>query len=200
MPKIIKITILIAVISFFTACSNKEENVLQSELEIANECKNMNINFEMDCYDLISYKNSFAQLRLGIYAQDRGLVREAFSRYTDAKKAGNPYANALLYEFYSNGIVVKKDKQKARNLLEEVQDVDPIAAYKLSSFLLQENIQKAIQLLEYASKNGVKDALKTLATIFSNNLYIKEDLAKSEYYNELYKITQGNFSKKIYGR
>jgi len=200
MLKIIKITILIAVISFFTACFNKEENILQSELEIANECKNMDINFEMDCYDLISYKNSFAQLRLGIYAQDRGLVKEAFNRYTAAKKAGNFYANALLYEFYSNGIVVKKDIQKARNLLEEVQDMDPIAAYKLSFFLLQENIQKAIQLLEYSSKNGVKDALKTLATIFSNNVYIKEDLTKSAYYSELYKITQGDFSKNIYGR
>jgi len=200
MLKIIKITILIAVISFFTACYNKEENILQSELEIANECKNMDINFEMDCYDLISYKNSFAQLRLGIYAQDRGLVKEAFNRYTAAKKAGNFYANALLYEFYSNGIVVKKDIQKARSLLEEVQDMDPIAAYKLSFFLLQENIQKAIQLLEYSSKNGVKDAFKALATIFSNNLYIKEDLTKSAYYSELYKITQGSFSKNIYGR
>jgi len=200
MLKIIKITILVTVISFFGACSNKEANILESELETANECKNMDINFEMDCYDLISYKNSFAQLRLGVYAQDRGLVKEAFSRYTYAKKAGNFYANALLYEFYLNGIFVKKDIQKARTLLEEVQNIDPIAAYKLSFFLLQENIQKAIQLLEYASKSGVKDALKTLSTIFSDNLYIKEDLTKSAYYSELYKITQGNFSKKIYGR
>jgi hypothetical protein len=34
----------------------------------------------MDCYDLISYKNSFAQLRLGLNAQLRGNFEEAIQR------------------------------------------------------------------------------------------------------------------------
>jgi len=201
MLKIIKLTILVNIIFFLTACSiNQEANILQSELEVANGCKNMDINFEMDCYDLISYKNSFAQLRLGIYAQNRGLIKEAFNRYISTKKAGNFYANALLYEFYLNGIGVKMDKQKARNLLEEVQGIDPIATYKLSFFILEEDIQKAIKLLEYSSKNGVKAAQKNLATIFSNNIYIEEDLGKSIYYKNLFDDKKEDFSKKIYGK
>lgn len=203
MFKVMKLAILAAVIPFITACSNHNQamKVLPNELEIADQCKNMNINFEMDCYDLISYKNSFAQLRLGIYAQNRGLAQEAFDRYTNAKKAGNFYANALLTDLFLNGIGVDVDENKSINLLKEVQNVDPIAAYKLSFYYFSENNpQKAIELLEYSALNGVKDAQKDLVLVFSNNQYIEENLEQSLYYDELYQNEQDDFSKKIYGR
>ena len=42
--------------------------------------------FELDCYDFIATKNSFAMLRLGIDAQNKGRPAEAFERYTKAQK------------------------------------------------------------------------------------------------------------------
>ena len=46
-----------------TSCSSHNEFLKASsnELVIADDCRNTNKHLEMDCYDLISYKNSFAQ-------------------------------------------------------------------------------------------------------------------------------------------
>ncbi|WP_418184825.1 tetratricopeptide repeat protein [Aliarcobacter vitoriensis] len=203
MFKVIKLAILVAILPFIIACSshNQAMKVLPNELEIADQCKNMNINFEMDCYDLISYKNSFAQIRLGIQAQNVGLAQEALDRYTKAQRAGNFYSNALISNLYANGIGVEVDEKKSINLLKDVQEVDPIAAYRLSFYYFTENNpQKAIELLEYSAQNGVKDAQKDLVLVFSNNQYLEEDEEKSLYYDNLYQDGQEDFTKKIYGR
>ena len=72
----------------FTGCSSHQEalKVLPNELSIADGCRNTNKNFEHDCYDLISYKNSFAQIRLGIKAQREGNYEEEYHRFTFVKK------------------------------------------------------------------------------------------------------------------
>ena len=81
-----------------SACADHSEamKVLPNELAIADSCKNPNKKLEMDCYDLISYKNSFAQLRLGLNAQLNANYEEALQRYLFAKQKGNFYVNSLL--------------------------------------------------------------------------------------------------------
>ena len=88
-----------------TSCSSNNEFLKASsnELQIADDCRNTNKHLEMDCYDLISYKNSFAQLRLGLNAQLRGDFEEAIQRLNISKQKGNFYANAALADIYKNG-------------------------------------------------------------------------------------------------
>lgn len=202
MTKFMNFIFLTLLVFFLTSCSSKEEamKTLQNELEIANECKNKSINFEMDCYDLISYKNSFAQIRLGLFAQSKGLVKEALQRYELAKNKGNFYANALLSDLYANGIGVQVDDKKALELLKEVEKIEPIAAYKLSFFYLTKDIEKSISLLDFAANNGVKDAQKELIFIYSNGQYIKANEEQALYYDSLYNNKEEDFIKKIYGR
>ncbi len=90
------LTIVTMSMYLFTGCSNKGDFVKtsQNELSIADECRNKNKNFEMDCYDLISYKNSFALLRLALNARPKGNVTEAITKLELAQKKGNFYANA----------------------------------------------------------------------------------------------------------
>ena len=47
-------------IFLLSGCADHSEalKVLPNELAIADQCKNTNKKYEMDCYDLISYKNS----------------------------------------------------------------------------------------------------------------------------------------------
>ena len=109
-------------IFLLSACSDYDEalKILPNELSIADGCKNPNKKFEMDCYDLISYKNSFAQLRLGLNAQLNGKYEEAFQRYLVAKQRGNFYVNSLLAELYNNGLGVTKNEETVIALLEVV--------------------------------------------------------------------------------
>ena len=155
----------------------------------------------MDCYDLISYKNSFAQLRLGLNAQLKENYPEALQRYTIAKQKGNFYANSLLAELYNNGFGVPKDEDKVIDLLKEVRDVDPIAAYKLSFYYLsKEDYDEVIELLTYAAQNGVKNAQYQLGVIYSNGEYVKPDLEKANYWNYQFENDPVNFINKIYGK
>ncbi|MDZ7817368.1 MAG: sel1 repeat family protein [Aliarcobacter sp.] len=174
--------------------------VLPNELSIADGCKNPNKKFEMDCYDLISYKNTFAQLRLGLNAQLQGNYEEAFQRYLVAKQRGNFYVNSLLAELYNNGLGVQRNQDTVIKLLEEVKDVDPIAAYKLSfHYLAKEDNKKALKLLNYAAQNNVKEAQYELSRMYSNTDITDTDLEKSVYWSELYEDKSSNFIKKIYG-
>lgn len=196
----IKISLLAVLLS---ACTNHKEavKVLPNELGIADDCRNTNRQFEMDCYDLISYKNSFAQLRLGLNAQLKENYPEALQRYTIAKQKGNFYANSLLAELYNNGFGVPKDEDKVIDLLKEVRDVDPIAAYKLSFYYLsKEDYDKVIELLTYAAQNGVKNAQYQLGVIYSNGEYVKPDLEKANYWNYQFENDPVNFINKIYGK
>ncbi len=187
----------------FNGCSSHDEFLKSSpnELAIADNCLNSNRNFEMDCYDLISYKNSFAQLRLGLNAQLNGDFNEAIKRLNTAKQKGNFYANAPLSDIYKGGFGVPKDDKFAKKLLIETKDVDPIAAYKLSFFYLETGeVDDAIELLQKAAKNNVKLALLKLSELYKNGEYVKRDIEMSQAWLEEYQEAQIDFSTKIYGR
>lgn len=186
----------------FTACNSYKESlkILPSELSIANECINTNKSFEIDCYDLISYKNSFAQIRLGINAQKNGNNEEAFQRYMFAKSKGNFYANALLADMYNKGLFVKQNSEIVVDLLEDVKKVDPIAAYKLSFlYISKQKNEKAIELLEFAALNNLKEAQNELKKIYSQGTITKIDLEKSNYWEKEYLNNPQDFQTKIYG-
>ena len=196
---LIKISLLL-VFFFFFSIHNEAIKTLPNELAIADNCTNITTQFEIDCYDLISYKNSFAQLRLGLNAQIKANYPEALQRYTLAKQKGNFYANALLADLYNNGYGVQRDEDKVIELLKDVKDVDPIAAYKLSFYYLsKEDYEETIELLDYAAQNGVKEAQNQLATIYENGTYIEADLEKSQYWNTQKEDLTNNFLNKIYG-
>lgn len=187
---------------FLSACSEHSEamKVLPNELAIADDCKNTNKKFEVDCYDLISYKNSFAQLRLGLNAQLNSNYQEAFQRYMIAKQKGNFYVNSLLAELYNNGLGVERNQDTVIKLLEETKDVDPIAAYKLAfHYLANDDSKKAIKLFTYAAQNNVKEAQYELSRIYSNVDVTDTDLEQSIYWNDLYEDKSDNFIKRIYG-
>jgi len=194
-------TTLIAT-TLFTGCSNHKEalKVLPNELSIADDCKNPNKSFEYDCYDLIAYKNTFAQIRLGIVAQAKGKYQEAFQRYSIAQKNGNFYSNALLADLYNKGLGVKQDSDKVIDLLKDVDEVDPIAAYKLSfHYIQQKDYADAIELLEFAAQNNVKKAQYNLYKIYDAGEITKINLDKSRYWYEQYQDKSNSFLSKIYG-
>ncbi len=202
MTRILKPLTLTFMLLFLAACSNtKVIEAVGNEQEIANECRNQNFNVELDCYDLIAHKNSFAQLRLGIDAQYKGNFKEAMDRFEIAKKQKNFYANALIAELYINGFGVEMDDKKAISLLKETRKLDPIAAYKLSLFYLKDNeIKDAIELLEFAGENGVRDAQSQLQILYSNSQYIDPDFEKSIYWQSKLDENNKDFIKEIYGR
>jgi len=185
-----------------SGCTNHKEalKVLPNELAIADDCKNTNKQFEMDCYDLISYKNSFAQLRLGIAAQTNQNYQEAFHRYTLAQQKGNFYANALLADLYNKSDLVKDKESKVLDLLKDVDEVDPIAAYKLSYYYMgKKDYDKAIKLLEFAAINNVKKAQYDLYKIYSEGAITKMDTDKSKQWFKEYENKTNSFIRKIYG-
>jgi len=206
MRKIISSSFALITLSLlaFNGCSSKNDEFLktsQNELSIADNCLNSNKTFETDCYDLISYKNSFAQLRLGLYAQLNGDFSEAIKRLNTAKQKGNFYANAPLSDIYKGGFGVPKDDKLAKKLLIETKDIDPIAAYKLSFFYLDTGeVDDAIELLQKAAKNNVKPALLKLSDLYKNAEYVKRDMEMSKAWQEEYEETQTDFTTKIYGK
>lgn len=200
--QIASFTKLSLLLFLLNGCTNYNEamKVLPNELSIADDCRNNNKQFEMDCYDLISYKNTFAQLRLGINAQYRGNFQEAFHRFVLAKEKGNFYANALIADLYNNGYGVAQDENKMLDLLKDVKEVDPIAAYKLSFYYLsKDDFAEVIKLLTYAAENGVKDAQNQLSILYSNGQYIEPDFEKSSFWHIQYEEGTENFINKIYG-
>ena len=186
----------------FTGCSNHDEflKTSQNELSIADDCRNPNKNFEMDCYDLISYKNSFAQLRLALNAQLRGNFEEAIQRLNISKQKGNFYANAPLADIYKNGFGVAINDEMAIKLLEETKEIDPVASYKLYYYYLDKNkIEDALELLNFAAKNDVKAAQLELSKLYLNGEYIQRNTDESSYWEEQYQDKTNSFTNKIYG-
>jgi TPR repeat protein len=154
----------------------------------------------MDCYDLISYKNSFAQLRLGLNAQLRGDFEEAIQRLNISKQKGNFYANAALADIYKNGFGVAVNNDLAVKLLEDTKEIDPIAAYRLSFYYLDKNkVEDALELLNYAAINDVKAAQLELSKLYLNGEFIERNTDKASYWQEQYEDTSANFANKIYG-
>lgn len=204
MLKIISSSFALITLSMYTltGCSSNNDflKISSNELSIADECRNSNRNFEMDCYDLISYKNSFALLRLALNDRQKGNVMEAIRKLELVQKKGNFYANAPLAEIYKSGYGIAKNDDKAIDLLEDVEDVDPIAAYKLYFYYMDKTKTKAaIELLNFAAKNNVKPAQKELSELYLNGEYIERDIDKSDYWLEQFQDTSTSFTKKIYG-
>src|SRR5574344_1898621 len=181
MTRILKPLTLTFIVLFLSACSTSPKvlEAMDNEKTVANECKNQNFNVELDCYDLISHKN----------------------RFEIAKNQRNFYANALIAELYINGFGVDMDENKAISLLKDTRKVDPIAAYKLAMFYLRDgDVDSAIELLEFAGENGVKDAQNQLTILYSNSQYFEPNFEKSTYWQSKLDENEKDFMKDVYGR
>ena len=198
--KLLVITIFSSIL--ISGCSNYEAalKTIPNEIAQANECKSENKGFESDCYDLISYKNSIAMLRLGVIAYSKGNYKEAYQKYSFAKQRGNFYANALLSDLYNKGNGASKNQEKALTLLKDVDNVDGIAAYKLSFYYLnKKDYTEAIKLLTFAANNNVKKAQYELSKSYKEGVIIKKNLRKANFWFEQYEDKSNSLMKKIYG-
>lgn len=187
---------------FLNGCSGHDSamKTLPNELAIADECTNSNKQFEVDCYELIAYKNSFAQMRLGLHAQNKKNYKEALQRFNIAKEKGNFYVNSLIADMYNNGLGVPKDQDRVIDLLKDVKNVDPIAAYKLSFYYMsKEDYKEAVKLLTFAADNGVKSAQLRLAAMYGNGDNVEADIEKASYWTFQYENNSIDFVNKIYG-
>lgn len=186
----------------FIGCSNHEAalKILPNEIAQANECISTNKELEADCYDLISYKNSIAMLRSGINAYSKGNYKEAFHKYILAQKKGNFYANSLLADLYSKGNGVARNQETALELLKDVDDVDGIAAYKLSFYYInKKDYDEALELLIFAGNNNVKKAQYELSKIYRDGTLAKDDPMKAKSWYEKYENKSNSLIRKIYG-
>ncbi len=201
--KSVKVLLLTGISSLlFIGCSNHEAalKTIPNEIAQANECKSTNKEFEEDCYDLISYKNSIAMLRSGVIAYSKGNYQEAFQKYSLAQKKGNFYANSLLADLYNKGNGVPKNQEKALDLLKDVDNVDGIAAYKLSFYYInKKDYPEAIELLTFAANNNVKKAQYELSKIYKDGTIVKDNPEKAKFWYEKYEDKSTNLLRKIYG-
>ena len=199
----LRILLLISISSLlFIGCSNHEAalKTMPNEITQANECKSTNKEFEADCYDLISYKNSIAMLRSGVNAYSKGNYKEAFHRYTVAQEKGNFYANSLLADLYNKGNGVAKNQEKALELLKDVDNVDGIAAYKLSFYYLnKKDYDEVIELLTFAANKNVKKAQYELSKIYRDGTITKDNPQKAKFWYEKYEDKSNSLLRKIYG-
>lgn len=192
---------IVTISIFFQSCTNKAHELLPTQLVSVNECSNMQSTLQEDCYALMSKRNSFAQIRIGLSFYDLKKYNDAYLRFDEAYKRQNFYANALLANMYLNGYGVKKDKAKAVDLLDDVKSLDPIAAYMLAKVYIDEKkYKKAIKLLEFSANNHVKKAQKLLSDIYKNNKIVKENLQKSIFWHKKYKSNINDFQSKIYAK
>jgi len=196
--------LLLTSISFLllVGCANHDAalKTMPNEIAQANECISTNKEFESDCYDLISYKNSIAMLRSGVNAYSKGNYKEAFHRYTVAQQKGNFYANSLLADLYNKGNGVNKNQEKALELLEDVSSVDGIAAYKLSFYYVnKKDYDEALELLEFAANNNVKKAQYELSKIYRDGTITKDNPQKAKFWYERYEDKSDSLIRKIYG-
>lgn len=201
--KSVKVLLLASIGSLlFIGCSNHEAalKIMPNEIAQANECKSTNKEFEADCYDLISYKNSIAMLRSGIIAHSKGNYQEAFHKYSIAQKKGNFYANTLLADLYNKGDGVPKNQEKALELLKDVDNVDGIAAYKLSFYYKnKKDYDEVLELLEFAANTNVKKAQYELSKIYADGTITKDNPEKAKFWYERYEDKSDSLIRKIYG-
>lgn len=191
--------VLLSSLFVFTACNPYKEVVktLPNEILQADECKDTK-DFEVDCYELISKRNSIALIRLGIIDESKKMYEDAYKKYTLAKEQKNFYANALLANLYSKGLFVKKDTKKALELLEDTSEVDPIAAYKLAIYEKSKkdyDKEDVITYLSFAGNKGLISAQNELIKIYSK---IKDE-KNLKYWKEKKASTKKDFVKKVYG-
>jgi len=201
--KNLKILLLTSIGSLlFIGCNNYEAalKTIPNEIAQANECKSTNKEFEADCYDLISYKNSIAMLRSGVIAYSKGNYKEAFQKYSLAQKKGNFYANSLLADLYNKGNAIPKNQEKALELLKDVDNVDGIAAYKLSFYYInKKDYDEAIELLTFAANNNVKKAQYELSKIYRDGKITNDNPEMAKFWYEKYEDKSNSLLRKIYG-
>ncbi|PID47008.1 MAG: hypothetical protein CR967_06000 [Proteobacteria bacterium] len=198
------LTSLIVLFSILTlsGCSSRQDTIknLSLELPSANECINENKSIQNDCYGLLSQRNSFAQLRLGVHAEIRKDYKEALKRYTNAQKMNNFYATSLIANFYDKGFGVRQDRKKALEMIRQTQDVDPMAAFMLAKhYLKTKRNDKAIKLLEFAGNNDFKSAQRALAEFYFAGKYVEKNIQKSNFWKTKYLNDKNSFKLRIYG-
>lgn len=194
--------ILAVFLLVFTGCTSHffSMNAMPSKITSANECVNKNISYEKECYALIAPHNSVAMLRLGVLYEQERKYKKALQYYNKAKKDKNFYANALLANLYTKGLGVKKDRQKAFELLRDTYDEDPMAAYILSNYYADKgDYNQAISLLKFAASKKLKEAQALLADIYEDGKITKHNHKKSLYWKQMHDTDDENFKTKVYG-
>ena len=179
-------------IFLFSACSLKMPEVKMPEflsfgkdkntiaLEKANVCQKIeDMDNKLFCYKKILNENSYAQLRMGTYSVEKKDYKKAVEYLNQAIDNKNAYANLALAFLYYKGDGVEKDIDKAFKLLSDSSNIDPTAAYQLSRFYLQGintkvDINKGIDLLEFAASKNMLTAQKMLVRIYSEGMFSQE--------------------------
>lgn len=174
----------------FTACSTKEPKInLETELQEANKCQKIDKkNLKLECYNKILDKNSFAQLRIGIYNAEKYSFKKAVELLNKSNQNENPYSNLALAFLYFKGQGVEKNLEKSFNLLNASSKIDPNAAFRLSKFyfegiVVQKNPKKGLSLVEFAANKNMKLAQENLFNIYYKGLFgVKKDEKKAIYW------------------
>lgn len=186
------LTLSLSTIFLFSACSFKMpsfempsfltfgEDKIEISLTQANICQEIkNEDEKLSCYIKIEEKNSFAQIRLGTYYADKKDYTKALKYLNKAKENDNIYANLPLAFLYYKAEGVQKNIDKSFELLKDASSKDPTAAYQLSRFYLQGintkiDINKGIDLLEFAASKNMLPAQKMLVRIYSEGMFLQE--------------------------
>ena len=204
-----KITIPLLSIFLFSACSLKMPSFLSFTddknalaLEKANTCQKIEeIDNKLFCYKKIVNDNSYAQLRMGTYSVEKKDYKKAVEYFNQSINNKNYYANLALAFLYYKGDGVEKDIDKSFKLLNDASHVDPNAAYQLSRFYLQGintkvDVNKGINLLEFAASKNLLVAQKLLINIYSEGMFSQEkDPKKVKQWEDIIKknIRDDNF-------
>jgi hypothetical protein len=166
--------------SFLSFSNNKDAIALEK----ANVCQKIeDIDNKLFCYRKIVNDNSYAQLRMGTYSVEKKDYKKAIDYLNQSINNKNAYANLALAFLYYKGDGVDKDIDKAFQLLKDSSDVDPNSAYQLSRFYLQGintkvNVDKGIDLLEFAASKNMLAAQKMLINIYKDGLFSQDKNAK----------------------
>ena len=184
--------------SFLSFSNNKDAIALEK----ANVCQKIeDIDNKLFCYRKIVNENSYAQLRMGTYSVEKKDYKKAIDYLNQSINNKNAYANLALAFLYYKGEGVEKDIDKAFQLLKDSSDVDPNSAYQLSRFYLQGintkvNVDKGIDLLEFAASKNMLTAQKMLVNIYKDGLFSQDkDTKKVKYWEDMIKkdIKDTNF-------
>ena len=184
--------------SFLSFSNNKDAIALEK----ANVCQKIeDIDNKLFCYRKIVNENSYAQLRMGTYSVEKKDYKKAIDYLNQSINNKNAYANLALAFLYYKGEGVEKDIDKAFQLLKDSSDVDPNSAYQLSRFYLQGintkvNVDKGIDLLEFAASKNLLVAQKLLINIYSEGMFSQEkDPKKVKQWEDIIKknIRDDNF-------
>jgi TPR repeat protein len=188
-----KLLIPILSITLFSACSlktpeflnfSKSNNDINTDLEKANTRQKIeDLDNKLFCYRKIVNENSFAQLRMGTYSVEKKEYKKAIEYLNQSISNKNAYANLPLAFMYYKGEGVEKDLDKSFKLLNDSSNIDPNAAYQLSRFYLQGintkvNVDKGIDLLEFAASKNMLAAQKMLVNIYKDGLFSQDKNAK----------------------